>query len=225
MATPTSAQLDKIADCIVILRDRKTTRLKRPVTLQTFAFENAMDPIASDTNLKDVGFGIIDFTGNKTSPNIRLVNGGEPFRIGSTAKIAMMLAAVQLRTDVRNILGLSPQIVTTPAEFDALYANATLWTKGKAPASNKGNRIAGGSTADLEDLRLHEEPGELRRPRPRHATPSRESQQGGRQARGSRAGLECRSAALVRGALLVDRPDVRQRGGHDLRRRDRGADT
>ena len=142
MATPTSAQLDKIADCIVILRDRKTTRLKRPVTLQTFAFENAMDPIASDTNLKDVGFGIIDFTGNKTSPNIRLVNGGEPFRIGSTAKIAMMLAAVQLRTDVRNILGLSPQIVTTPAEFDALYANATLWTKGKAPASNKGNRIA-----------------------------------------------------------------------------------
>jgi hypothetical protein len=142
MTTLTSAQLDKIADCIFILRDRKTTRLKRPVTLQTFAFENAMDPIASDANLKDVGFGIIDFTGNKTSPNIRLVNGGEPFRIGSTAKIAMMLAAVQLRTDVRNILGLSPQIITTPAEFDALYANKALWKKGKAPASNKGDRIA-----------------------------------------------------------------------------------
>ena len=142
MTTLTSAQLDKIADCIFILRDRKLTRLKKPVTLQTLAFELAMDPIAADADFKDVGIGIIDFTGNKTSPNVRLILGDEPFRVGSTTKIAMMLAAVQLRTDIRNILALSPQIITTAAEFDALYANSALWKKGKAPASNNGKRIA-----------------------------------------------------------------------------------
>jgi hypothetical protein len=142
MTTLTSAQLDKIAACIFILGDRKTTRLKRPVTFQTLAFENAMDPIASDADFQKVGIGIIDFTGNKTSPNIRLIQGEKAFRIGSTTKIAMMLAAVQLRTDVRNILGLTPQIITTPAEFDALYANAALWKKGKAPRRNFADRIA-----------------------------------------------------------------------------------
>ena len=142
MTTLTSAQLNTIADCIFILRDRNTTRLERPVTFDTLAFKIAIDPIGDDENLKDVGIGIIDFTGNKASPNIWLLNGGEAFRIGSTGKLSMMLAAVQLRTDVRNILALSPPIITTPAQFDALYANAALWKKGKAPASNKGERIA-----------------------------------------------------------------------------------
>jgi len=142
MTTLTSAQLDKIADCIFILRDRKTTQLKKPVTVPTSAFQKAMDPIAADADFKIIGIGIIDFTGNKASPNVRLIQGDEPFRVGSTTKIAMMLAAVQLRTDVRNILALSPQIISTAAEFDALYANSTLWTKGKAPRSNNGSRIA-----------------------------------------------------------------------------------
>jgi hypothetical protein len=43
----------------------------------------------------------------------------------------MMLAAVQLRLDIRRILALN--IISTPAEFDALYRNLKLWSKTKAP--------------------------------------------------------------------------------------------
>ena len=47
----------------------------------------------------------------------------------------MMLAAMQLRLEVRKILAMSPKPISTAAEFDALYANPKLWAKAKAPRS------------------------------------------------------------------------------------------
>jgi hypothetical protein len=133
MTTPSDAQLAKIADEIFVMGDRAKTRLPTPANTGPAAFTTAMDAIATDARWQDAGIGVIDFTPNPLHPNVWLHNEGTPFRIGSASKIAMMLAAVQLRLDVRRILGLSPQIISTPAEFDALFNNRKLWQKAKPP--------------------------------------------------------------------------------------------
>jgi len=146
MTTLTSAQLDKLADNIFITGDRAATRLPKPTPTGSTAFFTALDPIASNADLKDAGIGIIDFTGDPAHPSIWLNNEGKTFRIGSASKIAMMLAAVQLRLDVRNILGLPTKIISTPAEFDSVFADAALWRRGKAPKRELG-QIAGTANA------------------------------------------------------------------------------
>jgi len=135
MATPTDAQLKSIADRIFIMGDRKTTRLAKPANTGPDAFTKAFDAIAADARFKDAGIGVIDFRKFPADPaSVWLSkNADQPFRIGSASKIAVLLAAVQLRLDVRRILDL--KIISTAAEFDALYANRKLWTKAKAPQS------------------------------------------------------------------------------------------
>jgi len=135
MTTPSDAQLATIAGEIFILRDRSTTRLPKPVNTGPQAFTDAMDLVATDARWTAASIGVIDFTAFPTHPpNVWLHNPDEPYRIGSAAKIAMMLAAMQLRLEVRRILKLSPQIVSTAAEFDALFSNRNLWKKGKLSA-------------------------------------------------------------------------------------------
>lgn len=134
MATLTDTQLASIADEIFIMGDRKTTRLPKPANTGPTAFTTALDAIAGDARFKDAGIGVIDFTKFPVSPARVWLNkdkSDEPFRIGSASKIAILLAAVQLRLDVRRIRDLN--IVTTPDEFDALFANRKLWKKAKAP--------------------------------------------------------------------------------------------
>jgi len=135
MATLTDAQLDQIADVIFVMRDRKTTRLPKPATSSGSAaatkFSAALDWIGTDPDLKDAGIGVIDFTADIKHPLVWMHNADLPFRIGSASKIAMMLAAVQLRLDVRRILKL--RIISTPAEFDALFSNPKLWARSKNP--------------------------------------------------------------------------------------------
>jgi len=137
MATPTDAQLDQIADVIFVMRDRKTTPLPKPVTSTgspaAAKLSAALDWIGTDPDLGAAGIGVIDFTADAMHPLVWMHNGDLPFRIGSASKIAMMLAAVQLRLDVRKILDL--HIVSTPAEFDALFSNRKLWSRSKSPRS------------------------------------------------------------------------------------------
>ena len=84
MTTLTSAQLDKIADCIFILRDRKLTRLKKPVTFQTFAFEHAMDPIAATPTSRTLASASSTSPATRRLPTSASIHGDKPFRIGST---------------------------------------------------------------------------------------------------------------------------------------------
>src|SRR5262245_46479886 len=118
MATPSDAQLTQIAQHILVMRDRATTRLPKPTTTGPAAFTTALDPIGTQDDFKDAGIGVIDFTVDPKHPNIWLHNPDKAFRIGSASKIAMMLAAVQLRLDVRRIHELN--IISTAADFDAL---------------------------------------------------------------------------------------------------------
>jgi hypothetical protein len=135
MATLTDAQLTSIADRIFVMGDRTTTRLPKPANTGPTAFTTALDTIAGDARFKDAGIGVIDFTKFPTDPpKVWLSkNADQSFRIGSASKIAVMLAAVQLRLDVRRILDL--KIISKADEFDALYANRNLWKKAKAPQS------------------------------------------------------------------------------------------
>ncbi len=142
MTTPTDAQLKAIAGNIFVMGDRAKTKLPVPKAIGSTAFKNALDPIGAQHDFQDAGIVVVDFTKSASSPDIWLHNEAKTFRIGSASKIAMMLAAVQLRLDVRQILAMSPKIISTAAEFDALYANPKLWAKSKAPRTERMGRIA-----------------------------------------------------------------------------------
>jgi len=142
MTTLTDAQLAAIAANIFVMGDRTKTKLTVPTARGPTAFNLALDPIGAQHDFQDAGIVVMDFTGNPSSPNIWLHNESKAFRIGSASKIAMMLSAVQLRLEVRQILAMSPKIISTAAEFDALYANPRLWAKSKAPRTERMSRIA-----------------------------------------------------------------------------------
>jgi hypothetical protein len=149
MTTLTDAQLTKLAEKIFIMRDRDTTRLPKPVTTGSAAFKTALNWIGTDPRFKDAGIGVIDFTNDPMHPSVWLNSPADtPFRIGSASKIAMMLAAVQLRLDVRQIFGLAPQVISSPAEFDKAFRDPKLWAKAKAPQSQM-QQIAGTANAPL----------------------------------------------------------------------------
>jgi hypothetical protein len=131
MTTPSDAQLAQIAGVMFVAGDRSKTRLPKPVNTGPAAFTSALAGIAIDPRFQDASIGVVDFTADILTPKVWLHNENLPFRIGSASKIAMMLAAVQLRLDVRRIRALG--IVSTDAEFDALFSNRNLWRKAKPP--------------------------------------------------------------------------------------------
>jgi hypothetical protein len=145
MATPSDAQLDRIAQVIFAAGDR-SQRVARPLPSGSVAFKAALDPLA--TTFANAGLAVIDFTRDPASPDVWLHNEDKAFRIGSASKIGMMLAAVQLRHDVRRILDLSPQIITQPDEFDEVFRNPDLWAKAKGPPLEM-QEIAGADNAPL----------------------------------------------------------------------------
>ena len=97
MTTPSDTQLATIAGEIFILRDRSTTRLEtrqhRPPSIHR-RHESCRDRCTLDgrQHWPDRLHRV-----SANPPNVWLHNENEPYRIGSAAKIAMMLAAMQLR--------------------------------------------------------------------------------------------------------------------------------
>jgi hypothetical protein len=148
MATLTDSQLQQIADVVFVMGDRTKTKLPKPAASGSAAFKTALDPIATQADFADAGIGVIDFTLDPTKPSVWLHNPDKSFRIGSASKIAMMLAALQLRLDVRRILDIKPKIISTAAEFDELYRNPKLWKKAKAPRAEMLD-IASAASAPL----------------------------------------------------------------------------
>ena len=132
IATLSDTQLTQIAQQVFVIGDRATTRLPKPKTTGSDAFKAALDPIAAQADFSQFGIGVIDFTKDSMAPDVWLHNGDSAFRVGSATKIAILLAAVQLRLDVRQILALN--IISTAADFDALFSNPSLWKKAKGPA-------------------------------------------------------------------------------------------
>jgi hypothetical protein len=156
MTNLSDAQLGQIADVIFVMGDRVTTKLPKPSTTGSAAFTAALDPIGAQADFTNAGIGVIDFTRDLLHPDVWLHNPDKSYRIGSASKIAMMLAAVQLRFDVRRILDLN--IISAPADFDALFSNPKLWKKAKPPQTQM-QQIAHVASAPLVskvfDFRKH----------------------------------------------------------------------
>jgi hypothetical protein len=124
----TADQLKKIAGELFLMQpdaNRKLPVPKKTPKTATKDFAKKFDAIAADADFSKWGIGVIDFTKDKFNPDIWLLNEGKPWRIGSTGKIAIILAAVQLRADVRAIQFL--KILSTPQDFDDLFAMDALW--------------------------------------------------------------------------------------------------
>lgn len=84
-----------------------------------------MKPIAADARFTAVSVGVVDFTADRMTPRVWLHKGDLPWRIASTGKIAVLLAAVQLRDDVRRVKATG--LVSAADDFDNLFA--TIWLK------------------------------------------------------------------------------------------------
>jgi|1186.fasta_scaffold07854_2 hypothetical protein len=112
---------------------RAGTQLPKPKIRGSQAFQDALKPIGDrdQAEFKGIGIGVIDFTRSQSKPDVWVHNEDEPYRIGSATKIAILLAATQLRCDVRRVRDLN--LISTKEEFDALFANPKLWAKAHAP--------------------------------------------------------------------------------------------
>ena len=84
-----------------------------------------MAGVASDRRFAGVGIGVIEFDGPTT--RVWMQNESLAFRLASTAKLAILLAAMQLREDVRELVRLHPG--QTPDQLSAtmvgLFAAST----------------------------------------------------------------------------------------------------
>ena len=131
------AQLGEIADKIFVMGDPAKTALPKPSNTAPESLSSRLKLLETWDRYQNAGIGVIDFT--ESNPKVWLNNNADtPFRIGSTGKLGMMLAAVQLRLDIRQI-GLN--IISSPSDFDALFANPKLWEKAK-PRPSKKEQIA-----------------------------------------------------------------------------------
>src|SRR5689334_6088336 len=103
------------------------------IKAQLFLFQSPMPTLPKptakgmDPRWVDVSIGVVDFTASRLNPDIWLQKEEMPWRMGSTGKIAALLAAVQLRDDVRKVKATG--LVSAPADFDELFA--TIWSKSK----------------------------------------------------------------------------------------------
>jgi hypothetical protein len=147
------ADLQKIADQLFLIKSLTQTKLPKPantdkITDGANSLASRLKPIADERRFKNFGIGVIDFTKMADiatdQPKVWLHNGDDPWRIGSTSKIAILLAAVQLRDDVRRVK--ETGLVSTSQEFDELFQMKELWKKSKGPSSEI-RQIAGKANA------------------------------------------------------------------------------
>lgn len=130
------AQLNTLAGKLFLLQHPNRTGLWKPTnTTGADSLAARLDPIGNDPNFKDFGIGVVDFTKNKLAPKIWLHNGDDAWRTGSTGKISILLAAVQLRDDVRLIQ--DTKFISTPQEFDELFASPALWSRAPDPVTRQ----------------------------------------------------------------------------------------
>jgi hypothetical protein len=139
--TLSGAQLQKIADHLFLIKSAADTKLPKPVNTDDLTnpdnLASRMAPIAADPDFTGFGIGVVDFTKDPRSPRVWLHKGDDSWRMGSTAKIAILLAAAQLREDVRQVKGTG--LVSTPEDYNELFQMAKLWKLSK----NAGNGYLG----------------------------------------------------------------------------------
>jgi hypothetical protein len=118
------AELDQVSAQLFLFQDPNPLRLSKPSSAGA-DLASRMTPVAADARFKDLSFGVVDFTANLMAPDIWLHDEELPWQMASTGKIALLLAAVQLRADVRRVKGTG--LVSAAADFDEAFA--TIWNR------------------------------------------------------------------------------------------------
>jgi hypothetical protein len=140
----TNAQLDQIAALLFLLKTPKPDPLPKPVntddTSDPAHLASKMEPIRTDPKFSDLGIGVIDFTASFATPKVWLHNENKAFRIASTGKIGILLAAMQLRDDVRKAMATG--FLTTAKDVDDVFS--TIWKRSQDP---RVKQIAGDANA------------------------------------------------------------------------------
>jgi Beta-lactamase enzyme family len=135
----TDAQLGQIAALLFLLKTPAPTPLPKPTNTDDTSdpgnLAAKMQTIATDAEFNDLGIGAVDFTASVATPKVWLLNPDKSFRIASTGKLAILLAAVQLRDDVRKAK--TAGFLTTPNLFDEAFTK--VWARSK----NAGVKIIG----------------------------------------------------------------------------------
>jgi hypothetical protein len=123
--TLTSDEKKELKARLVLCQPSNPLAVTKPTTTASLATK--LSPIAANPLLAGLGIGVVDFTNNPTSPRVWLHNGDEVWQIASTAKIAILLAAVQLRHDVRQVREYNSS--WSPDELDQIFE--TIWAESK----------------------------------------------------------------------------------------------
>src|SRR5437660_10040891 len=120
----TKAQVDQIAAVLFLLRSPKPTPLPVPAntddTTDPANLASKLQPISADPRFSEIGIGVIDFTAGFTTPKVWQYNAGIAWRIASAGKLGILLAAVQLRDDVRKVMATG--LITTARDFDDVFS-------------------------------------------------------------------------------------------------------
>src|SRR5258706_7460322 len=100
--------LQTIADQLFLLKSPRPSKLPKPINTTggrdlTSKLDPIIDPVTSDGRFKDIGIGVVDFTSDFMNPKVWLHNPNDVWRVASTGKMAILLAAVQLRDDVPKV--------------------------------------------------------------------------------------------------------------------------
>jgi len=127
----TEAQLKTITGKLFLFKDPPPA-LPRPVNTDD---ENdpkhlaaLMKPVATNARFKDISFSVVDFA-NPVKPRVFLHKDDIFWRMGSSGKIAALLAAAQLRDDVQKVK--ETGFLTKDTEYDDLFS--TIWRRSKDP--------------------------------------------------------------------------------------------
>lgn len=116
-----SSEIQQIVNVLFLLKSPAAATVPVPTnTTAADSLTTKLDPIGADPRFADIGIGVVDFTADVLAPKIWLHKEGVPWRVASTGKISILLAAVQLREDVRSVKALG--IISTPADFDELFS-------------------------------------------------------------------------------------------------------
>ncbi len=160
MAPLTDAQLKTIAATLFLFKD-PPPRLPVPANTDDgpppTPFATRMKDVAAQSRFENISFGVVDFTADRMNPRIFLHKADIPWRMGSTGKIAALLAAAQLRDDVQNVKKMldDASLALSSAEFDELFS--TIWSRHKEQAvRNIGGKDGSPRVSAIFDLSLPE---------------------------------------------------------------------
>jgi len=135
----TDAQLKDLGSKLFLLQKPADTKLQKPRnTTGADDLDAKLKSIGSDRRFSDWGIGVVDFTKSVMLPKVWLHNGDDSWRVGSTGKIAILLAAFQLRDDVLTVQ--ATKLLKKPEEYDDLFAMDKLW---RMASDSRVRQIAG----------------------------------------------------------------------------------